>query len=290
MPIKIFKKGEEISLEKAIEESYKDALSHAINHIKDEDLAADIFHDVLEGIVIKSKAKYNTFESVGKFTGFLKTSINNKFLDKLRKEKRSPIGRYEPETFELILNYSASDYKTDKYFDDEYDELLKKINKVKFLSARSYMDPIQYLVTTLRMNDYPFNKIVEITGSGLNTVLGQMRYGKIAIEKRFNEKRVREKRRRRFKEGRDGTADLENVLLKLPPYQYFVVKMKQGKITFKEIGKLEGVCESTMYYRWKWAKKNLKKIAESEEDYESICKYLDSNNKNVGGKNWHKKI
>ena len=120
-------------------------------------------------------------------------------------------------------------------------------------------------------------------------MLGQMRYGKIVIEKRFNEKRIREKRRRRFKEGRDGTADLEKVLLKLPPYQYFAVKMKQHLSRFEDIAKLEGVCTSTLYYRFKWARTNLKKIVKSDEDYEIIIKYIDSFNTNVGGKNWHKK-
>lgn len=284
MPIII----EGVTIARAIDITYEDSLRYAKYHVKNVEQAEDILHDVIEKLLVRHEEMNNYFESTGKFLGFIRVSVRNRFLDEKRKEKRSLEERFDNETFRIIMRYSQSDLRTDQVFEDEYEALVRRVNKTKFIATRSHLDNIQYLVTTLRMNDYSFKQISELTGASISTSLAQMRYSRLHIKKRFDEKRVREKRRRRFKEGRDGTATRDKMFMKLPPYQFFVLKMKETGMRFKDIAELEGIPTSTAYYRWKWARKNLKKCAKSYEDYVDAIEYLDSLNTNVGGANWHK--
>ena len=284
----IFNKGKLITLEEAITLVYDQTLSYAKYCADDHQLGEDILHNVYEKLLTDDHKRCREFESVMVFKAFVKTSIRNRFFDIKRSGKRSPIKRYKEEVFDVITKVTKADIRTDQALIDQDDRLIRKINKIKIISSRSHLTAIQYLVVTLRMNDYSFKEIAEITGSSINTVLGQMRYGKNNFQVQFKERRVRERRRKRFREGREGRFNYEDLLLKLPPYQYFVIKMKRGGIRFEDIAKLENAPTSTIYYRFKWAKRNLEKMAKSEEDYKKIIEYIDSLNTNVGGRNWHK--
>lgn len=283
--IKVFDKCAEVSLEEAIESIYSNSLYYAKNYIQDDQLAEDILHDVLEKILRNNK--YKEFDSINKFYAYINISVRNKFLDEIRSRKTNPVKKYNEETTELIFKLSKSDLRADQQIIDDENDAEREINKVKINSAKSHLTPIQYLVVTLRANNYSFKQISEITGVGISTSLARMRYSKRSFTKQFNESRVKERRRKRFREGREGTFDYEDLLLKLPPYQYFAIKMKPGN-RFKDIAILENVPESTVYYRFKLAKKNLKKMVKSDEDYIKIIAYIDSLNTNVGGRNWHK--
>lgn len=281
--------------ERQILESEANLKSFIYRSCGDYDLTQDLFQNLF--IRVHEKLEEGKYKEDTNFIGWVSTIARNMLLDKYRYDQRYTLVRED--TFNTSEDGNVAEYmwdkvynledsvKTDQLFIDEYEEQVNEQKRIKINSSKSHLSSIQYLVLTLRANDFSFKEISAITGSNINTSLGQMRYSKLGFTEQFNETRVREKRRRRFREGRDGQFDYEDLLLKLPPYQYFVVKMKAGR-RFEDIAKLEGVPTSTVYYRFLWAKKNLKKMAKSEEDYKKIIEYIDSLNTNTGGKNWHK--
>ena len=283
---RIFKDKKQIALGDAIAEVYDNSMRYAKNYVGNHAEAEDIMHNVLEKILRKDKKEDKEFFSIEQFSYYVNLGIKNKFLDNIR--KKSIVNTFDPETLDTIFKMYKSDIRTDQVFIDEYNNLVKEQKKIKVNSSKSHLSPVQYLVMTLRMNDYSFKEIAEFTGSSINTVLGQMRYSKGNFKNQFEEERVREKRRKRFREGREGQFDYEELLLKLPPYQYLVVKMKRSGIRFEDIAKLENAPTSTIYYRFLWAKKNLRRMVKSDEDYDRIIEYLDSLNTNTGGRCWHK--
>lgn len=282
--------------EKQILESETSLKNYLYKKCGDWDLAQDLFQNLF--IRVHNKLQEGKFDE-GKdsnFLGWVSTIARNMTLDLQRfNQKYLVIGEAEFNNPDgpagNIAEYlwdRECDTKADQLLIDADKELEHNINKIKIDAAKSHLNSVQYLVLTLRNNDYSFKQIAEITGVNINTSLAQMRYSKQNFVKQFKEKRLREKRRKRFKEGRAGTFPYDKLLVNLPPYQFFAVMMKKSGVTFSEIAELEGVPTSTVYYRFIWAKKNLKKMAESEEDYNKITEYIDGLNTNVGGKNWHR--
>jgi len=282
--------NKEMKLEHAILKCYPLAESVLMKNGLSRDDCIDYVQDATLKLLEANIRREMTFDSFNQFKSYFILTVRSVWMDAERKtstkvefnERDMRGSQEESEGFrmEWIEDESAD------FIEANHKEEVEAYQKEKFTMVRSHMDPLQYFVMTLRMNGWSFKEIAEVASTSLNTALGQMRYGKFNLKKFLSAEDV--KRRKRFREGREGQASQEKMFLKLPPYQYFVLKMKETGMTFEEIAEMDFAVPSTIYYRWKLARKNLELIAKSEEDYLAAIEYLDSLNTNTGGAHYHK--
>lgn len=145
-----------------------------ISFTKAEGLYQDLF------IKVRKSIEAGSYREEGKFKSWIFNVANNMVMDFYRRRKR--ISR---KTYSTYKGKSSFEYIPDP--DLNMEEILIEAENFKTLKEVIKMiDPPQREVIEMRIyKRMAFREVVEETGRGLNTVLGNYRYGIINIKKKL---------------------------------------------------------------------------------------------------------
>ena len=159
--IKQFLKGDHQSFEVLYERYRKQLYSYLNRLVPEQSYLAD---DLFQQTWIKAIDNFEKYKEKGTFLGWLFRIAHNLFIDYCRKNN-----------FELSGNEKVMHTKNTPHKEMEAKEFDTALEEKLLL-----LKPAQREVFLLRQNDISFKEIAEIQKTGINTVLGRMRY---AVEK-----------------------------------------------------------------------------------------------------------
>ena len=174
--------GKHQSLEILIQRYKRRIFSYICVHVKDQELADDIFQDTF--IKVIKSLKTGTYNEEGKFLPWVMRISHNLIIDYFRQVKRAPVfekGTDDYNVFSRIKIYDES--QEEKIVTQQIHEDVKKIIEV--------LPPEQKEVLFMRYYaDMSFKQIAEELDISINTALGRMRYAIINLRKYIKEKDI----------------------------------------------------------------------------------------------------
>lgn len=178
--IKMFQSGNEAAFETLLNR-HKDKIFTTILYLaKDRDLAEDLFQEVF--IKIVDTFRNNKYKEEGKFIQWAIKIAHNLYIDHFRKNSKNKILHCaDSSNFEYILPTSSS---ADSFIakSQTYDKLRDMIEELPFEQRE--------VIVLRHYGDFSFKEISHITGCGINTCLGRMRYALTNLRKMVEEKNI----------------------------------------------------------------------------------------------------
>ena len=173
--------GCERSLAVLIERHKLKIYNFIYSKVADRDISEDIFQDTFIK-VIKTLRK-GSYHEEGKFLPWVMRISHNLIIDHFRKSNRIPIFESKDE-FDIfqIIGDDVPNIESNMIDKQVVEDLKKLIVE---------LPEDQREVLTMRLyKDMSFKEIAEVTGVGINTALGRMRYAVINIRKLIEEHQI----------------------------------------------------------------------------------------------------
>lgn len=176
-----FKNGNDKALEVLIWRHKEKVFSSILFLVKDKYLAEDLFQDTF--IKIIDTIKNDSYTEEGRFQAFAVRVAHNICVDHFRKVKR----------VQVVHAGDNNDYF--EFFNSSQDTAEKNMIQVQTSDrVKQLLDLLpedQREVIVLRhFADLSFKEIAEMTGCGINTALGRMRYALTNLRRIVGEKQV----------------------------------------------------------------------------------------------------
>lgn len=170
------------SLEVLINRYKNKIYGYILFNVKRQQLAEDIFQDTFVKVI--RSLKQGKYVENGKFASWVMRIAKNLIIDYFRKEKN-------------MNTVATGDTKVDVFnsielSDDNVESLM--IHEQILSDVKSLIEELpedQKQVVTMRLyQDLSFKEIADLTGVGINTALGRMRYALINLRKIINERNL----------------------------------------------------------------------------------------------------
>ena len=162
---------------------YKQRLfSYIFQMVRDRDLADDIFQETfIKAITTIRQGRYS---DMGKFSAWLYRIARNLAVDSFRAEKGENVVSADDADYDVLNRRElAEDTIEDVMVDLQIEEDLRRLV--------DRLPDVQRQVLEMRYyQDLWFKGIAEITGVGINTALGRMRYAILNLRRMAKENRV----------------------------------------------------------------------------------------------------
>lgn len=174
--------GDEKSLEILIDRHKSRIYRHIYSKIADRDVSDDLFQETFFKVIqsLKSKKYYN---EEGKFLAWVLRIANNLVMDKFRNDKK------------MLFKRDSDEYSVFASIKDNSLDVESKLIKNQVCADLNLM--IQKLpaeqkeVVMLRFySELSFKEIADITGVGINTTLGRMRYAMANLRKLIEKNKI----------------------------------------------------------------------------------------------------
>lgn len=179
--VQLFQQGDNNALEVLVNR-HKDKIFTSINLlVKDKYLAEDLFQDVF--IKIIDTLRRNNYNEEGKFLPWAIRIAHNLCVDHFRKVKRTPTitTSDERDIFEVI-NVSSDNADRGIMRTQSHDRVRQMLDRLP--------EEQREVIVLRHYADLSFKEIAAMTNCSINTALGRMRYGLLAMRKMMAEKNM----------------------------------------------------------------------------------------------------
>ena len=179
--VQLFQQGNNNALEVLVNR-HKDKIFTSINIlVKDKYLAEDLFQDVF--IKIIDTLRKNNYNEEGKFLPWAIRIAHNLCIDHFRKVKRTPtITTGDDRDIFDVINVSADSADKGIMRSQSHDLVRKMIDQLP--------DEQKEVIVLRHYADLSFKEIAAMTNCSINTALGRMRYGLLAMRKMMTENQL----------------------------------------------------------------------------------------------------
>lgn len=179
--VRLIKKGDEAAIATLLERHKNKLFYTSYLLVKDRYLAEDFFQEAC--IKVITSIRKGKYAEEGKFLPYAARVIRNLSLDHLRKVKRQ-VKVSMPDGSDIFdwLNVRELSHE---------DKIMKQqsCKKVRSLLAEIPYEQRETIVLRL-YGELSFKEIAELTNVSVNTCLGRMRYGLLALRKRVKELQI----------------------------------------------------------------------------------------------------
>lgn len=179
--VQLFQQGNNQALEVLVNR-HKDKIFTSISIlVKDKYLAEDMFQDVF--IKIIDTLRKNTYNEEGKFLPWALRIAHNLCIDHFRKVKRTPtITTGDDRDIFDVINVSSDSADKGIMRTQSHDLVRKMIDQLP--------DEQKEVIVLRHYADLSFKEIAAMTNCSINTALGRMRYGLLAMRKMMTENQL----------------------------------------------------------------------------------------------------
>jgi RNA polymerase sigma factor (sigma-70 family) len=179
--VQSFQEGNNKALEILVNR-HKDKIFTSINIlVKDKYLAEDIFQDVF--IKIIDTLRKNNYNEEGKFLPWAIRIAHNLCVDHFRKVKRTPaITTSDDRDIFEVINVSADSADRGIMKGQSHDRVRRMLDMLP--------EEQREVIVLRHYADLSFKEIAAMTNCSINTALGRMRYGLLAMRKMMVEKHM----------------------------------------------------------------------------------------------------
>jgi RNA polymerase sigma factor (sigma-70 family) len=178
--------GNEASLTTLIHRHKGRIFGYILQHIKDRDIAEDIFQDTF--IKIIHTLKRGQYKEEGKFLPWVLRIAHNLVIDHFRKENKMPTISFITTTKDKELDIFS--FISDGEKNREEAIMEKQLHADLRRLVEALPDDQKEMIKMRLYEDLSFKEIAELTHVSINTALGRMRYAIINIRKMIKEQEV----------------------------------------------------------------------------------------------------